>query len=364
MPKKLKIGKTKNLEIDIEKILEKRIFIPKIIKYGTLGLIGIILLFSAVNAYELSQQPTTKIETNNLLSYSQTGNYNYKAYLKNNTVYNGKEYLSPNEGNLFRKLVNNITGSFSYNFYISNTSQISGNYKFLATIKTSEWSKTYTLINTKNFNLTNSTTYSFTENFPINYSFYEQKITEITNETGVGVQNAELIIKCNIKLTASSENANIYKSFTPAINISLRKQTIDISDKLTFRSADSKTEQKTINIPDIKKEKNMWTNITYAFLGITLVVFALTKTEKKPISKLQRKFRNIKKKYREYIIEIEEPLNPEGVEYIHIKSMDDLIRLSEEMGKPIFYYDNPSESTEKYEFFVLEEYTYYVFSLK
>ncbi len=364
MAKKLKIGKQKNTEINIEKILEKRIFIPKFIKYGTLGLIGIILLFSAVTAYELSQQPITKKETNNLLTYSQTGNYNYKAYLKNNTVYSGKEYLLPGEGNLFRKLVDNITGSFSYNFYISNSSKISGSYNFLATIKTSEWSKTYTLINTKNFNLTNSTTYSFTENFPINYSYYEEKITEITNETGVGVQNAELIIKCNLKINARNENANIYKTFTPAINVTLRKQTIDISDTSTFRSTGSKTEQKTINLPDIKKEKNMWTNLTYAFLGVTLVVFAVTKTEKKPISKLQRKVRNIKKKYREYIIEIDEPLTPEGVEYVHIKSMDDLIRLSEEMGKPIFFYDNPIESTEKYEFFVLEEYTYYVFSLE
>jgi len=357
-------NQNKKNKLNLKKIQNKRILIPKKIKLAAIGLIALLVLFSTVNAYILSQEPSTKTKTNVLLAYSQNGNYNYKAYLKNNTIYEGKEYLSPNQGILFRKLINNINGSFSYTFQISNNSDISGKYSFTALIKTSQWTKTYHLVQTSTFNVNNTRSYTFTENFPIDYIYYEQIITQINNETGVTAQNPVLIIKCNLQLTADTVKERITQSFNPSIEVSLRKDTIDISENLSLRTSGSETEQETVKQQENTKEKNKWTILAISFLVIGIVILLVTTTEKIQLSKLEKKFRNIKKKYKEYIIELKKPLITDNIDLIYVKTMEDLIRLSEEMGKPIFVYDNSKDSTDKYEFFVLEEYTYYVFSLK
>lgn len=357
------INQNKKNDLDLKKILNKRIFIPKNIKLATIGIIALLVLFSTVNAFSLSQGPSTETKTNIILTYSQNGNYNYRAYLKNNTIYEGKEYLSPNEGILFRKLVNNINGSFSYTFQISNNSDITGSYSFTAQLKTSQWTKTYNLVQTTTFNANNARRYSFTENFPIDYLYYESIITQINNETGVTAQNPVLIIKCNLQLNADTGEEIITQSFNPSIEVSLRRDTIDISETLSLRTSESKTEQETIKLEENTEEKNIWILNTLAFLSLGIIVFFVTKTEKTTLSKVEKKFRNIKKKYKEYIIELKKPLTTDGADLIYVKTMDDLIRLSEEMGKPILFYDHSKDSKERYGFFVIEEYNHYIFEL-
>jgi len=371
MPIKLRFGKKEKpkktdknkKDIDLEKILNKRIFIPKTIKLAGLGLLVLLILFSTVTAYNNSQKPTSETETNTVLTYSQNGNYNYRVYLKNNTVYNGKEFLLPNEGKIFRKLVDHINASFSYNFQISKQSDITGSYNFVAILETAYWTKTFTLVNTTNFNTSNRNNYAFSEIFPINYGYYENVIKQINNETGVSVQNPSLIIRCNLQLTADTGEEKIPQTFSPSINISLRQDTIDISDTLSLRRSGSKTEQETIKYPEVTEETNKWTYITIALIVLTTVFFAVTKTEKKQLTQLQKKVKRIKKKYGEWMIEIKKAPSKEGADVFPVNSMEDLVKLSEEMGKPIIFYDSSVGSFEKYEFYVLEEYNHYVYTI-
>lgn len=367
MPIKLKIGKKnkpeKKKELNLKEILNKRIYLPKTVKLTAIGIIAIFILFSAVSAYNLSQKPTEETKSNIVLTHSQTGNYNYKVYLKNNTVYDGKEYLTPGEGEIFRKLVDSINASFSYNFQISQPADISGSYTISAMIQTAYWTKTYTLVNTTTINVDNRNRYSFSESFRIEYSFYEQVIDDITNETGVSVQNPNLIIKCNIQLTADTGEETIPQTLNPSLNVSLREETIDISDSLILRSSGSRTEQETIKHPEISEEKNKWTNIAMILIILSIIVFAVTKTEKKPLSKIKKKLNRIKKKYGEWMIEIKKQPSKIGADVIPVESMDDLVKLSEEMGKPIIFYNNSTETIEKYNFYVLEEKNHYLYTL-
>ena len=64
--------------------------------------------------------------------------------------------------------------------------------------------------------------------------------------------------------------------------------------------------------------------------------------------------KKINKKYNEWIVEVDTPpKRPLGAEIITMKSLEDLMKISEELGKPVIYHVSNSEGTHSY--YVLDE---------
>ena len=358
----MKVENTMNKKTD-EQISKtktsKRIRVPKIIRLTTIGIIAIMIVFSIYNVNAAYNKPEITKKTYETLSYNHNGNFDYKVYLLNNTVYEGKEYLAPGEGKYFKKIIKNINASFKYNFYITSTAEISGHYSLGAEIQTSQWTKRYTLITEKKFNSTGYT-FNFTEEFPIDYRYYENVTNQINQETGITISNPNLVLIFNIFLSIKTGERNIIQYFTPSLNLTLGGNTLDISEKLsqTKRGADQETLE--IFHQEVIDERNKWTNVTYLLIILLFVLIIITRSDVKKPS-IEKTVKKIMKKYAEWIVEIEKPLKKfNASEFVYCKTMDDLMKISEELGKPVIHIQ---EDKNIHNFYVSENSIRYIYTI-
>ena len=339
----------------------KRKKIPTIYRMAVIiifGILAISALYSAV-AVE-SEGPKTIEKSVPKLYYSHNAKFNYIAHLKNNTVYNFNTIM-PGQATIFKKITDYFNISFSYDFKCPESTSIAGTYKLIAEIHTEDdlWSRSYTITPSTTFK-----TNEFNTNFNLNLSTYENIVSAINTEIGITATNPTLTIKCEININSQTPEGGIYETFSPSITLPLTGNIIEIDDSLSQTKTGSLKETVNVKIPeeDVSEERNGSLLLAGIFFLPIIPVYVFTENDNIKLSDLQRQMKKIKKKYGEWIVEVNKlPRRPDGTELVYMKSMDDLIKISEELGKPVVNYK--SETEESYAFVIFDEKMHYVYIL-
>lgn len=355
---RFKIKKKQKNDTKIQSILDKRIKLPNNIRLGALGIIFLLFLFSVFNVTAIDEEPKISFKTNTIASYTQNGNFDYTIYLKDNTVYNGRKTITPQDDLIaFRNIVDHVTGSFTYSFRSTETLTLTGDYKIFARIQTDIWTKEYTLAS-------GSFTNNFAKEFPIDLEFYENVTSAIDAETGVAATNPQLIIQCKISNIKTTENLDnfLLSSFNPSITIPLNKKTIDFPDELKNQVTDVETNREEIVTQNVNTDKDQWTANSYIFI-IAIIIFSLvTRSNAVKLNETEKMVKKINKKYNEWIVELDSPpKRPLGTEIVTIKNIEDLMKISEELGKPVMHH--VSEKDGAYTYFVLDDSVHYKYAI-
>ena len=318
------------------KINYKRKVLPKNIWLAILAVFIVITLISGITTVFAYQEPITTEEKNTVLTYSGNSQFNYLTTLVNNTVYN-KTLLRPGEGIIFKQIVDNITGTHQYQFSISQSATISATYSLKAIIQTDLWTKTYPIIESSSYEST-GTRLTVSESFPIDFRFYDNILTTINEEIGINAPNPILLIQASTSVSAKTDEYTISDTFNPEITMSLNRKTIEFSDMLSLSKSGSKTETITINHPEVEEARPSRLLTTF-ITGFILVIYLLvTKMQPTEMSALEKELHKIQKKYGEWIVKAESnPVDPLS-KSIMISSMEELSRISEDLGKPMIHY--------------------------
>lgn len=318
------------------KINYKRKVLPKNIWLAILAVFIVITLISGITTVFAYQEPITTEEKNTVLTYSGNSQFNYLTTLVNNTVYN-KTLLRPGEGIIFKQIVDNITGTHQYQFSISQSATISATYSLKAIIQTDLWTKTYPIIESSSYEST-GTRLTVSESFPIDFRFYDNILTTINEEIGINAPNPILLIQASTSVSAKTDEYTISDTFNPEITMSLNRKTIEFSDMLSLSKSGSKTETITINHPEVEEARQSRLLTTF-ITGFILVIYLLfTKMQPTEMSALEKELHKIQKKYGEWIVKAESnPVDPLS-KSIMISSMEELSRISEDLGKPMIHY--------------------------
>ncbi len=327
------------MKIKIPKIRYKTNKIKRNLRLGILVVIGLLVILSAYNAIGAYQQPTTKEETYTVpvVSYSHSGEYNFLVHLKNNLLFENNTVLKPGEATIFKKLIDHINTSFNYKFQADQSATVEGTYKLEVTLQTDIWSKNYVLIPTTAFSGNEFTSVTF--DFPFNTSLYEQIANTINEETGVTAQNPAIILRCTILTVAETQDEEIREGFAPTIQIPLGGNILEFNGELTTKQPGTLETTETITTQlDTSQQKNTWTIATIISLTFFAIFALFTTAEISHESPADILYRKIQKKYGDWIVEAE-TLPPTGsTKVISMKSFDDLIKISEEIGKPVIHY--------------------------
>jgi len=358
---KIKINKQKHEKT--KKVFSRRITLPTNLRLLIIGTIIIILLVSAYNVYAAYQKPATKEESEVSIYYTQEGIFSETIYLKNNTIYNNARIL-PSGGTAFRQIIDYITGSFNYIFTINLDAEISGDYILEALLQTDIWSKTYTIVQTTDFsNIQKSGRANFTIEFPIDYEYYEGIVSDIEAETGVNALNPILMIQSRVNILAKTDKGTISKSFTPSISLPLKGKTIEITEGETNQIAGVETEKTTVSDQGVIDERNYWTVIFILVIIILTLCIILTKSDTFILSKTEKIVKKILRKYNEWIVEVDKlPKKPIGTEIAVLKSLEELVKISEEIGKPIIHYSSENDNTHIFQVLDANIHYEYIFS--
>ena len=358
--------KIRKIKINRERTnsLLKRKRIPKTIRLAILVVITLVLIFSAYTAYAAYKKPTTAEQTTVTTRYGQKGTFDYIVYLKSNTVYN-KTKLLPGEGVYFKQIVDHINASFTYTFNIDNDAAISGSCSIQAKIQTDQWTKTYTLVPSKAFTV-NGRTASIKLSFPINYSFFEDILTKINAETGITATSPSLTITSNSYISVKTSEKTFTDSLIFPITVSLNDKIIKISDALSQYTPGEITKKVSVFDQGIVDERNNWTMYSFVFAVIFVAFGLITTNDTKKLSEIEKTIRKIKKKYGEVIVDVDRLPIVLGRADIEVATLDDLIKISEELGKPVIHHksDLSVGQEEKHSFHVLDKDIHYEYTLK
>jgi len=349
--KKLKINKEKILGL-FKKRLKLHLFLRTAL---VLGVIAILLfsLYTLGNAYQKKEEKT---ETEFNYSYTKEGAFNQVIYLENNTIYDDADELPPG-GKAFRNIIREIESFFNFTYSSSSESDISLSYKLEAVLQTDLWTKIYTVKSIEQVQDTGRRL-EFSVPFTLDYSTYEGIYEAINSETGVTAANPTLIYQCKIFGNAKIKGDTIQLDYTPSISLPLNGKTIEITKGIANSQAFSDIDRSQVQNMDVVNEKNYWTNITIAIFILLIIIILITRPDTEAYTEFDLEVRKIKKKYGEWIVEVNKmPKRPIGAEIITLRTMDDIIKTSEELGKPIIHYRSESDNT--HIFYVLDDSVHY-----
>lgn len=294
-----------------------------------LALLFVILVFDAYAAYNL---PTEVAREVTVLTYTHGGDLHYDVRLKPNDLY-GTTTMGP--GNTyFRKITEHIDAAFGYEFTCDRDAEITCEYDVTACVASgTDWEKRYVLVPQTTFN-SSGRSVTFVEDLRIDLAHYEGIVSDISDEIGVRTQNPTVTIKYNIHTIARTNVGNVDEFFTPDLVIPLNKNAFTIESNAEEKPGSIKT-KKTIIKQNVKNRRTYSTAAAILIL-ISLIIFvSLTRDTETAVGKAEKEIRSAKKRYGDWIADATDVPVELGQSVITLRSLGDLVKVAEELGKPI-----------------------------
>ena len=317
------------------RISRKRI--RKDVKIIVLIFLTVVFCISAYTTYaSLNEKPKIIEKEITVCNYMHIGRFDYIIYLKNNSLF-GATTLGPGSP-IFKNITDHINASFSYSFICNKEAKVYGDYELNAEIKTNLWNKSFVIIPKTNFNSSN-----FKINFPLDIFHFERFVDQIDKELAIRSRNPVLTYKCDVHTIAETGVGTIDESFSHSLTVPLQRNVFSINNLSAQKSGSIKrTEKVIIQSSSVAKRNSLAFTIA---IFLSLIAFALitkgepgTKSKLGKIDETEKVVKWIKRKYGDWIVDSNEIPSTEVI--ISLKSIEDLMKVAEDLGKPVIHKAN------------------------
>ena len=278
------------------------------------------------------------------ISYSQTGNIEYKVYLNQNDFYSEK-YLDMNKSYV-ASLINYIDINYDYLFVIGKKMDMDFDYRIIGelVIENSKGTgryleKEYTLLDTKTKKMVSDNKLNIIENIKIDYAYYNQLANSFKSTYGVDINSyLNVYLEVNPK-TASNYTYKINEKNKVSLSIPLSEKAIEIKLNATNQNV----------VKQIMSDGEVIFNQEYLFLEIlflipscVLLVIIICKLIVildiyTPYDKYTKK---TLKEYDRLIVETDSELDRDDYNIIEIKSFTELLDARDNLNLPILYFNS------------------------
>lgn len=276
-----------------------------------------------------------------LYSYKNRTAIDYMVYFKPNILY---EECSPSENNIFiTNFVDYIQPSFFYEFTGEQTADISGNYEINAVMEgyvtendkhKTIWEKKYNLIPKESFKVKDRKI-SITKKIPIKLEEYSSFVTQLIEESKAGSQ-VKLTVSMNVNLNVITDKGLIKEQFTPTMIIPLNVAYFEIVKSKTEEKAGAVEEAKMVQVPPDKVLLIIFGIALFISLAALSYLMFFTKPAPKAdplVSNLKR----ILKNHGSRLVALTHDIADGNATCYNVKSFDDIIKIADEVEKPILY---------------------------
>lgn len=320
----------------------------------------ISILASAYMVLKMDREPLYKKELITVLDYDHVGRYDYEAGLNYNTLYNNKTKYTRIDGPLFINILKNMTIYFDYHLI--------GDGKLIPHSKSYDlelWLRSEDAFNIKIpediisdlFIIQKSSSIIVFFNSSNMLDYYEK----ISEETETNLNSYELIINTKVSMNANYQDNEISEHFSHELPVILTSTGLE-GNQVTFGNL-----TKTID-KDIKKEVEVEIEVDKTTRSYFIVLYFLSaillatigyihhkipyvKPEKSKIEEIIEQNKQILIKSDAYIIE--------DKNIVPMEDIEELIKLSDYIMKPILYYVKEDKAT----FYITDESTIYQFDV-
>lgn len=330
----------------------------------TLIIIIAIISFLLINGLI---NPKIKEESISLYDYTINPNVDYEVQVKPNLLY-GEKTLPEGE-TYFTEFLGTIDAKFSYEFNGEREADIKGSYEIVAIAegysKENEetktiWKKKFPIKSNKTFN-EKSSNILIDENIEFDLNEYNE-FAKSVSEASKTIVASKVSLIMNVNLEATTDKGAIEKSASPTIVIPLEQPSF-IIEKIGVEEQSSKLEgTKKVEVPLDKK-----LIIIYSLLiGISLIVLIYLILFTKNIIENNKHKKHIDKIFKNHgsrLVALEKDIDFTYENNYRVRSIDDLVRVADEIEKPIMYkYSSNYEDIK--EFYVVDDNSLYTFNLQ
>ena len=292
-----------------------------------------------------------------------TPNVTYQVMINPNEVFTG---TFQKEGEIYsKKIMNYIQTDFEVIFQGSKAVPIDIEYQLVAKVngyqgedpKVNYWSKTFPLSAVKKLKEEAGTTWSKKERINFQLGNYDAFAVRAKDITGMDVQN-EVLVSMVGKIVAHTGKEDLETPFDVNLRMPLMEDVFSISKSGTDPIKDSISV--TVETP---MPMNLLHVIPYglvfgiSFIGLIVILFFTREPNNDEM--VLKKANTIIKNYGSRIVALQSIPKMNYRQHYKVHSMKDMIKIADELQKPIFYEVDSETAVKDYEFHVIEEDTIY-----
>ncbi len=320
---------------------------------------ALLLVLSSLQLFFILSAPKNAKTETILYQSNCEPKISYQVFIRPNEVYSGT-VLS--EGGIYsKKLLDYIKSDFNISYSGSKNVPLDIEYQMLATVNGYKagndqnekiyWSKSFPLTEKKNIP-NQEGTWNGKESVAFSLAAYDAFAVRAKDITGMNV-NSELLVSMTGKVTAHIGDKNLETPFQVAVQMPLLEDTFQISAK------NSDPVQKNIKeMSDSPIKFNKFRFFSYSFLFVISITGLLTMLfftrDLNPQEMTEKRVNSIIKNYGSRIVALQNIPKMNYRQHYKVHSMKDLIKIADELQKPIFYEADPIKQVKNYEFYVID----------
>ena len=328
----------------------------------------LIILLSWYSLYR-----TSKIENNatkkDIYEYNNKFFYSFDVDLVENSFITSENISDPNT--YITDLINTVPTNMTYSYNSNNVSNIEYSYQIVGNLEAvykkdgeeqKVWKMSDIIVPMKEMEVT-SDKVEINENFTLNL---KEKIDMITSfESNLGMQvTTNYTVLLEVVTKTNFEGEQIINSYSPNIVFEIGPKTTTVHSNV--QNSDKPTVISKIEVEKANSISNLQKGIvTFVDIASTiLILFILIRTKNANSVKNEYKqaLNKILRGFEEKIVEVNQKIETEGQNVVEVREFDEIVKVSEELFKPILYWNNDKE--EESWFCVLGNNIIYRFILK
>lgn len=311
-------------------------------KYLRMGVVLILVSCIGITsflAYKVLYNNETVESKITLYSYNSKGQVNYNVYLKPNKINEGK-IQGENEVYIM-EYVDYMDISFNYDFLGQEAADISGYYTISAIVegyvgndenRKIVWDKEFPLTGRKNF-ISKDGRINLKENIKLALQSYNDFGAEIAKETKIDSQNIMTVVM-NINLKGVTDKGEIVEVIKPSLMFPINSAMFEVSGNKAFDNPGAIEEMVMIPKP-LELNKLIFYSIILGILIIGLIFLLILTSGQAFTDPMEKQLRLIFRKYGDRMVALDSDIIASRPRLV--RSIDDLIRIADEFGKPILY---------------------------
>lgn len=345
----------------------KRLKINKVLRVACILVTALMLGIVSFLLYKEVMIPKIVEEKSKLYFYTNESSIDYNVLLKPNSIYSNPTL---GEGQYYiTNYVDELQATFHYEFTGDRAAGLKGSYEVAAVVEgyivkdekhITIWEKKYSLLPETDFDVKEKLL-SLKESVNIKLSEYNDFAAAISEDSKVQIP-MQLNVYMDVNLKADIDKDQVETKIAPTITIPLDESYFSITESDTKEEPGCIEETRNIQLPPNKQKLIIFK----CELGASLVLLLgiLIFTEAVPKSPFTRQLDKIFKVYGNRLVALSSELLAASLDNCNIvRSIDDLVRVADEIGRPIMY-----EYSEDYKdivhFYVLDDKRTYLYILR
>jgi hypothetical protein len=314
------------------------------------------------------------------LSYEQQGEFDYQVQLKSDSPFGAITLKPPSVTpppapppppppplktlergqTVFTRLVDSMDVTFNYSFISDKpVSAVTTDVEITAVLEATKlWSKQFLILYANKGG-------DFSVTFPLDLVSYLELFETIRTETGASAESYMVTVTADVHTVADTQFGLVNETFSQAMKGTLKGNVLEWDKELAQSKGGSIKTTKVIPNPNsylglsVAEARILSTalaGIFFVFLLFQGVMYVRFKPAE--VSQAEKAVRQARKKYGAFIVEA----TIDGEKTVSVDSMQDLIKVANELGKPIVH-QAPTASEEPHAYYVLDGATRYQYVL-